>query len=252
MIRKFFIFIALSIIAQCHIKAQYDTYSFYQGINQMYMNMYQQQQTYNQMIMDAVNAEVKRRDANATASCIILPQGEDRFFVHVALVYINGSNISISVEDELGFSKYYDSDSYAIAGPNIITNSIMEPGSTIYVRRKDTNKLLAKASIPSKDSPNYERFLANAYVISQKYSDMISSNMGGNSISTFNNSSDYSTRRSKETCSFCNGKGWRAGSKTPTYGSTTRYWCEECDRMVNPSHSHDTCPSCMGKGYIIK
>ncbi len=216
--------------------------------------MYQQQQVYNQMMMDAINAEVKRMDENATASCIILPQGQDRFFVHIALVYINGNNVTISIKDEFGDKRKIYSDSYSIVGQNIITNSIMEPGSTIYVRRKDSNKLLAKATIPSKDSPDYERFLANAYAISQQYSNMISSGMNGNYAPVYNNStsSGTTTNRSKHTCSFCNGKGWRAGSKTPTYGSTTRYWCEECDRMVNPSHSHDVCPSCSGRGYIVK
>ena len=170
----------------------------------------------------------------------------------MTLVYINGNNVSISVEDEYGDEMFYDSDSYSIVGPNIITNPIMEPGFTIYVRRKDNGKLLAKASIPSKDSSNYEKFLANSYVIAQKYANMMSSGMNGGSVPNYNNSSSGTTGRTQRTCTFCNGKGWRAGSKTPTYGSTGQYYCEECDRMVNPSHSHDRCPSCMGKGYIVK
>ena len=75
------ILIVLLGIVSIQAKAQFDTYMFNQSINQMYMNMYQQQQVYNQMMMDAVNAEMKRRDANATAGCIILPYGEDCFYV---------------------------------------------------------------------------------------------------------------------------------------------------------------------------
>ena len=242
------ILIAILGIISMQTKAQYDTYTFYQSINQMYMNMYQQQQAYNKMLMDAINAEAKRRDANATASCVILPQGNDRFFAHITLVYVNADNIDVTIEDELGRVQFVMSDSYAVVGANVITNTILEPGNTICIRRKDTNKLLTKASIPSKDSSNYEEYLARAYVISQRYANMMSGTNG--SYTPSNNNSSTSTTRGKKVCSFCNGKGWRAGSKSPTYGSTDKRWCDECDRLVNPSHSHDMCPSCMGKGYI--
>ena len=57
---------------------------------------------------------------------------------------------------------------------------------------------------------------------------------------------------SRTTCSLCKGKGWIKGSKTPTYGSTGTHWCSECSENVNASHSHDSCPSCGGKGYYNK
>lgn len=53
-------------------------------------------------------------------------------------------------------------------------------------------------------------------------------------------------------CSLCHGKGWIAGTSTPTYGSGGTYYCSECGRNVPASHSHDRCPSCNGKGYIEK
>lgn len=69
----------------------------------------------------------------------------------------------------------------------------------------------------------------------------------GNSNNTGSNSSTY-----QQTCSLCKGKGWIAGSKTPTYGNSGTHWCSECRKTVNASHSHDICPSCSGKGYYNK
>lgn len=69
----------------------------------------------------------------------------------------------------------------------------------------------------------------------------------GNSNNTESNSSTY-----QQTCSLCKGKGWIAGSKTPTYGNSGTHWCSECRKTVNASHSHDICPSCSGKGYYNK
>lgn len=54
----------------------------------------------------------------------------------------------------------------------------------------------------------------------------------------------------KQQCSLCHGKGWIAGTSTPTYGSSSSYYCSECGRQVPGSHSHDRCPSCSGTGYI--
>lgn len=69
----------------------------------------------------------------------------------------------------------------------------------------------------------------------------------GNSNHPRSNSSTY-----QQTCSLCKGKGWIAGSKTPTYGNSGTHWCSECSKTVNASHSHDSCPSCGGKGYYYK
>lgn len=76
----------------------------------------------------------------------------------------------------------------------------------------------------------------------------------GKDVNTTPSSTTTTTKRNtsstyNETCSFCNGKGWTAGSRTPTYGSTRQTFCKKCNAWVNPSHSHDRCPSCGGKGY---
>lgn len=51
-------------------------------------------------------------------------------------------------------------------------------------------------------------------------------------------------------CSLCHGKGYIAGTSTPTYGNGGSYYCNECNREVPASHSHDRCPSCGGKGTV--
>ena len=72
---------------------------------------------------------------------------------------------------------------------------------------------------------------------------------GVNTNPPINNSSNKTPSTTQKTCTLCNGKGWIAGSKTPTYGNSDTHWCNECSRNVNASHSHDRCPSCSGRGY---
>ncbi|RHH07885.1 hypothetical protein DW228_18300 [Bacteroides fragilis] len=72
---------------------------------------------------------------------------------------------------------------------------------------------------------------------------------GGNMYTTPTNDNSNGSYTAKKTCTLCNGKGWIAGSKTPTYGNNGTHWCNECGRNVNASHSHDRCPSCAGRGY---
>ena len=76
---------------------------------------------------------------------------------------------------------------------------------------------------------------------------------GGGNINYNNNSGSMNSGSSgssvgQKTCSYCNGKGWVAGSKTTTYGNMGTYWCNDCHRDVPQSHSHDHCPSCNGRG----
>ncbi|MDR1180717.1 MAG: hypothetical protein LBL13_01900 [Bacteroidales bacterium] len=88
------------------------------------------------------------------------------------------------------------------------------------------------------------------------YNTMIqNNNQNGMSISPFSGSSGSSSAKSstyEEICSRCKGKGWVVGSKTPTYGNTGDRWCSDCNEYVIPSHSHDRCTSCMGRGKITR
>ncbi len=72
---------------------------------------------------------------------------------------------------------------------------------------------------------------------------------GGGNFSTPSTSPSYNSG-AKKTCSLCHGKGWIAGNKTTTYGNLSPYWCDECNREVPASHSHDRCPSCGGSGTV--
>lgn len=225
-------------------KAQYDVY-----MNQMFM--YQQQRQYDELyakiLSDAVDAENKRRDAMASASCIMFPQENDRFYAAIPLAYISASNIKILIENESGLIQTVKQDYYTAINDNIITGEIFEPGTTIYIRRKDTNKVLTKVSIPSKESLGYAQYVKNCYISSQNYLRMMSGSSNGISMPNINSSST-STVVGQKTCSTCKGKGWIAGFSTPNYGASGQRWCDACQELVNPSHSHDRCPSCRGTG----
>jgi len=77
------------------------------------------------------------------------------------------------------------------------------------------------------------------------------------SVENRNKVSSLSTGNSRTSierveCSNCHGKGTVAGTSTVSFSSSSTYYCEECHREVPSSHSHDRCPSCMGKGYITR
>lgn len=83
----------------------------------------------------------------------------------------------------------------------------------------------------------------------QLKSAMYGGGSGNMNVPYNSNSGSSSSPSTQKTCTLCNGKGWIAGSKTPTYGNSGTHWCSECARNVNASHSHDRCPSCSGRGY---
>lgn len=67
-----------------------------------------------------------------------------------------------------------------------------------------------------------------------------------------NNSSNiYSNTptRTNRTCSFCNGTGTSPLRKSVANYSGTNSYCEICKGYSSP-HYHESCPSCMGRGYI--
>ena len=130
------------------------------------------------------------------------------------LTYPDGSHCEINV------SPNYDGDEFVL-----------------YNESNGKNKYLFKFD------PEFTKY-ANGINTTPSYNNSYSNN---NSNSNSNSSVTYN-----ETCTFCGGKGWRPGFKTPTYGITKKYYCTECGEMVNPSHSHDQCSACRGRGYVTK
>lgn len=222
---------------------QMDSWMLNQWLNQMNMDTYQQQQKIFQDFQNLVKEEAKRQDANATAVCVLLPGGGDTFFAHIQTVYISHSRIEIIDRDEDGYETRVPSSSYSVINGQILTQALFKPGHSVIIRRKDNGKALTTTRIPRKGTDAYESFLRNAQIASQHYNNT--------SNGTYSNGGSTTTTSTKQ-CSLCKGKGWIAGSSTPTYGNTSSYWCEECSSEVNASHSHDRCPSCGGKGYISR
>ncbi len=223
------------------VKGQMDTWMLNQWLNQINMDVYQQQQKLFDEYMKLLDAESKRRDANATAVCILLPGGADIFFARIQTLYLDLNNVEVVHQFPDMREKIIPSSSYLALNGTIITNSVFKPGHTVLVRRKDTGKILSETTIPSKNTMAYQKFLHGAQQAAQAY---------GNSNQNFKfpMTSPGSTKTRTKVCSLCRGQGWIAGSKTPVYGTSGSYWCEECGREVYASHSHDRCPSCGGSG----
>lgn len=127
----------------------------------------------------------------------------------------------------------------AIAGISMNFNKVIECTSISVSADTLYKELLFMAAIQGNQDAQFyigqEAAIANAYRLFQNNN-------------SYNNSTP-SYQSHKKVCTLCKGKGWIAGSKSPTYGITSTHWCSECDREVNASHSHDRCPSCSGNGY---
>lgn len=54
------------------------------------------------------------------------------------------------------------------------------------------------------------------------------------------------------TCSTCNGTGLIENNNATTFGLDGAKYCSVCDKTVDLSHSHRTCPSCGGKKTVRK
>lgn len=236
-------FITISIVA----KAQMDSWMLNQWLNQMNADTYRQQKQLTDEFMKLLEQENKRNEANATATCVLLPGGDNVFFAHITAVYISLNNLEVTQKEFGGYERTVASSTFFAANGQIITSAIFTPGMSVTVKRKDTGKVLTRIDIPKKESAAYDTFLQNAYTIAKMYG---TQGNGGYSGGALGGNSGSSTVRN--TCSNCHGKGWIRGSSTPTYGTSGTHWCSDCNEYVNASHSHNRCPSCLGRGYIDK
>ena len=245
MIRKLLFLLIVCVGVVGNVKGQMDSWMLNQWLNQMNMDVYQQQQKLTEEFMELLDAERKRRDANAMAICVMLPGGADVFFARIQTLYLDLKNVVVVHQFPDKSKEVIPSSSYFALNGTIITNSVFKPGHSVIVKRKDTGKVLTKTTIPSKNTVAYQTFLQGAQQAARAY---------GNSNQNFNFSNSVSspggngTATKSKQCSLCKGKGWIAGSKTPVYGTGGTYWCDECGREVYASHSHDRCPSCGGSG----
>ncbi len=243
------------------VRGQMDSWMLNQWLNQMNMDTYQQQQKITEDFMNLLDAESKRQqkvkedfmklidegskrqEANAMATCLLLPGGVDIFFAHIRILYISTDKIEVIHRFTDMTEEVIPSSSYFAVNGEIVTNSVFKPGHAVIVRRKDTGKVLSSLKIPLKYTSAYQVFLRGAQQAAKAY--------GANTPkSNYSNpfASPGNDRTKSKQCSLCKGKGWIAGSKTPVYGTGGSYWCDECGREVNASHSHDRCPSCGGSG----
>lgn len=230
------------------VKAQMDSWMLDQWLNQMNMEVYQYQQQLGRQLQGLIKDEIKRQQEQSTATCLMLPNGNDTFFGYITFLYLSKDRVKMTVVDASGDNTVLQASSCFSAANNMLTPSIFTPGSKLIISDKNTGKVYTVCSIPKKESPDYENYVRNGYIIAGRLG------AGGGGYSTDMPSGDSYQRSGTSTsvCSMCGGKGWISGSHTPTYGSTSRYWCEECDMEVGPSHSHDRCPSCSGLGYTKK
>lgn len=161
---KKYVLICLICLIANSVKAQFDdTMILNQWLNQMNMDLYQQQQKMGEQLMNVINQEVERQKNNASATCLILPDGfSDTFFAYVSMCYLSPNELEIVRRKPNGIDEVLSPSSYVASMGVIITPSMFTPGMTITVRKKETRKVYSRTSIPMKESQEYEAFVINA------------------------------------------------------------------------------------------
>lgn len=243
-----FLVFAFTVITVTTVQAQMETWMLNQWINQMNTNTRQHEEQMVKELEKAFKTERERQKSQATAVCSLLPNGNDTFFAYVTLLYLGKNDVELIEADSFGDETIIPPSSYFFANGTIITSAIFTPGTIVAVRNKETGKILSSQEIPPLNTPQYTSFVQKGYQLAKILSSQNA--YTGDTQSGYNGVQGTSTTRS--TCSLCGGKGWIAGSSTPTYGDTSTHWCTECQRTVGASHSHNRCPSCSGLGYIKK
>lgn len=236
----FLVFTYISIVG---CKAQMDSWMFNQQLNQMNMQMQMDQQQVLNSLMDMMSQVQK----DAKVSCFVFPSGNDTFYAMIAHPFVSPGKLEIIGENSNGTQMRVPLSSCLSANNQLMTPVVFTPGMSVIVKRSDTGQVVCKESIPNKNSSAYNNYVQNGINNAQLYGNMMNSNAssGQKSESKSNNSTTVKT-----TCTGCDGRGWVPGSSTPTYGNTGTYKCNECNKVVTHSHSHDKCYSCDSKGYI--
>lgn len=232
---------------------------------QSWDNFYKQQQE---------NREKKHEEAwlNPDFQANILTEGNDKYYLSLS-TDLQEDEFDVIWEYQLirGTRKESIPDKFCSVSTNELTGTcsfstekVLVPGMRVIVKAKHTNRGIQVFEIPYKNTEAYDQFalacrektvevkrqqqennrlyMEQMRMLQQMYQGQMnqSNSFGGGD-------SQYSPKKSD--CSYCGGKGWVPGCKTPNYGGGS-YWCDECDAKVPASHSHDQCPSCRGFGYI--
>lgn len=95
----------------------------------------------------------------------------------------------------------------------------------------------------------------NVYAATQGIStDNLQQVTGGNIDLQNSNNIKHSSKVEKQTCTLCMGSGKNpAPTSSPSFADTGQKYCEDCHKYVSMGHGyHGTCPSCSGKGYVMK
>ena len=159
---------------------------------------------------------------------------------YIAFVFTSENAARLVLQDgtviENPYSRYLtDRDTHLFSGKNGTKSvfSLREDGKYLTYRGKPSDKYAEHAQYVgiAQSNGSSEYYLNNGV------------------YPTNEQESTISTTQAQRVCSFCNGKGWRAGNKTAVYDMGEIY-CSECGGYYPNSHSHDPCPSCQGKGYL--
>lgn len=230
------------------VKAQFDSWMLDQWLNQMHMDVYRHQQEWGRQFQELVKEEAERQRKLSMAKCSMIPNGNDTFFGYITFIYLSRDRVKLVMTDASGKRTVLPSSSYFYVSGEMLTPGLFTPGSKLSIIDKDTGKVYDVCSIPKKGTPEYDSFVRAGYAIANS----LWSQGGGYSSPAPSFGGGSQNVVTSSTCSLCGGKGWIPGSKGTTYGSSSKYWCDDCRMEVSLSHSHDRCPSCGGKGSIQK
>lgn len=172
-------------------------------------------------------------------------------------LYMKG--LIYAVKDQLSYSQTYLKKAYKLSvekdNPELhknIAESLKQVADLRTAKRQENLQAIAK--------------VAGAMVVvagiaaSQSYSkqNMNSTtdiNSSSNNQNNYNDTPERSGRKyevSEAECSLCKGRGYTIGTKTVSFGSTEKFYCDECKDWFYSDHSHDRCSSCGGKGKVTK